>query len=150
MNDSIARVAITQLAHGKDLPLPSAASAEAAGCDLYAAEEVVLAPGQYKLVPTGVAIALPQGWEAQVRARSGLAAKHGVGLVNGIGTIDSDYRGEIKAVLINWGEKEVVIKRGERCAQLVIARLASFTWEVCDALPTSERGSGGFGSTGTG
>ena len=149
MKDSPARVAIQQLPHAQDLPLPEAASAEAAGCDLYAAEEVVLASGKYQIVPTGVAIALPQGWEAQVRARSGLAAKHGVGLVNGIGTIDSDYRGEIKVVLINWGEKEVVIKRGERCAQLVIAQLATFVWEVCEELPISQRGAGGFGSTGS-
>ena len=121
-----------------------------AGMDLkaYIEEPVVLRPGQRMLVPTGLYIELPVGYEAQIRARSGLAIKKGIGLVNGIGTIDSDYRGEIKVILINWGEEDFVIENGDRIAQMVIAKYERVEWETADELSETERGSGGFGHTG--
>ncbi len=144
-------IAIRKLSHGEDLPLPAYASAHAAGLDLLAAlpAPVDLAPGQRLNVPTGIAIALPEGFEAQIRARSGLAARHGIGLVNAPGTIDADYRGEIGVILINWGEEIFRIERGMRIAQLVIARYERIIWSEQDELPASDRAEGGFGSTGT-
>jgi dUTP pyrophosphatase len=130
--------------------LPAYESPGAAGMDLRAnlAEPIVLRAGERALVPTGLSIALPQGYEAQVRARSGLAVKYGIGLVNGTGTIDSDYRGEIKIPMINWGDRDFVIRRGDRVAQMIVARCARVEWEPVSALPETERGSGGFGHTG--
>ena len=130
--------------------LPFYETEGSAGMDLkaYIGEPVVLKPGQRMLVPTGLYIELPVGYEAQIRARSGLAIKKGIGLVNGIGTIDSDYRGEIKVILINWGEEDFVIENGDRIAQMIIAKYERVEWEVSDDLSETERGSGGFGHTG--
>ena len=143
-------IEIVRLQHGRDLPLPSYQSAHAAGLDLVAAVEaaVTLRPGERMLIPTGVAIALPEGYEAQVRPRSGLAARHGITLLNTPGTIDADYRGEIQVVLINLGAEQVAIERGMRIAQMVVAPVSRAQWREVTALPASERGSGGFGSTG--
>ncbi len=145
-------VELQQLAHAAGLPLPAYQTAEAAGLDLIAAvpdgEPVTLAPGQYALVPTGLAIALPPGHEAQVRPRSGLAAKHGVTVLNSPGTIDADYRGEIKVILINHGAAPFVINRGERIAQMVIAPVVQATLVAVAELSATDRGAGGFGSTG--
>jgi dUTP pyrophosphatase len=141
---------VSRLPHGRDLPLPFYQSAQAAGLDLLAAIEapVTLALGERKLIPTGIAIALPPGYEAQVRPRSGLAAKHGITVLNSPGTIDADYRGEIQILLINLGAEPVVIERGMRIAQLVIAPVSRAQWREVAALPDSSRGSGGYGSTG--
>ena len=145
-------VRVATLAHFEGLMLPAYETADAAGMDLRAAvpeqEPVVLAPGERSMIPTGLAIALPSGYEAQVRPRSGLAAKHGVTCLNSPGTIDADYRGEVKVILINLGQEPFVIKRGERIAQMVIAPVTQARWETVDALPDSVRGAGGFGSTG--
>ncbi len=143
-------VQITRLPHGKDLPLPAYQSELAAGMDLLAAvtEPVTLPPGKRALVPTGIAIALSPGFEAQVRPRSGLAAKQGVTVLNTPGTIDADYRGEVQVILINLGEAAVVIERGMRIAQMVIAPVSRAALREVDALATTGRGSGGFGSTG--
>ena len=145
-------VELQRLPHSEGLPLPAYQTAEAAGLDLMAAvpegEPMTLAPGQYALVPTGLAIALPPGHEAQVRPRSGLALNHGVTVLNAPGTIDSDYRGEIKAILINHGEAPFVIKRGTKIAQMVIARHEQAQIVESDSLSDSARGAGGFGSTG--
>lgn len=121
-----------------------------AGMDLRAFldESIFLHPGKRTLVPTGISIELPEGYEAQIRARSGLAVKHGIGLVNGIGTIDSDYRGEIKIAMINWGEETFEIQNGDRIAQMVVARYERVRWVPSDSLEDTERGSGGFGHTG--
>ena len=133
-----------------DLPLPSYATDGAAGMELRAAVDrpITLAPGERASVPTGIAIALPRGFECQVRPRSGLAMKHGISMVNNPGTVDEDYRGEIGVLLINHGEEPFTIERGERIAQIVIARYERITWEMVGELPESNRGSGGFGSTG--
>jgi dUTP pyrophosphatase len=143
---------IRQLPHGEGLPLPAYQSAHAAGLDLLAAvpesAPLVLAPGKHAMVPTGLAIALPEGFEAQVRPRSGLAAKHGVTVLNAPGTIDADYRGEISVILINHGAEPFAIRRGERIAQLVIAPVVQARLNPVDSLPDTGRGSGGFGSTG--
>jgi dUTP pyrophosphatase len=130
--------------------LPAYATPGAAGMDLRAnlASPIVLRAGERALVPTGLSVALPQGYEAQVRARSGLAVKYGVGLVNGTGTIDSDYRGEIKVPMINHGDADFVINPGDRIAQMIVARYERVEWEAVSALPESERGEGGFGHTG--
>ncbi len=143
-------IAIQRLASGAGLDLPRRASADAAGFDLCAAvaADMILAPGARALIPTGFAIALPPGWEAQVRPRSGLALKHGVTVLNSPGTIDSDYRGEIGVILVNHGETPYVVTRGSRVAQLVIARVAAAVFREVPALPASARGAGGFGSTG--
>jgi dUTP pyrophosphatase len=143
-------VQIARLPHGKDLPLPAYQSELAAGMDLLAAvaEPVTLAPGKRALIPTGIAIALPAGYEAQVRPRSGLAAKQGVTVLNTPGTIDADYRGEVQVILINLGEAPVVIERGMRVAQMVISRIERAQLHETPALPATGRGSGGFGSTG--
>jgi dUTP pyrophosphatase len=143
---------IRQLPHGEGLPLPAYQSAHAAGLYLLAAvpesAPLVLAPGKHAMVPTGLAIALPEGFEAQVRPRSGLAAKHGVTVLNAPGTIDADYRGEISVILINHGAEPFAIRRGERIAQLVIAPVVQARLNPVDSLPDTGRGSGGFGSTG--
>ncbi|MCG2631165.1 dUTP diphosphatase [Bradyrhizobium sp. WYCCWR 13023] len=145
-------VELQRLPHAEGLPLPAYQTAEAAGLDLMAAvpegEPITLASGQYALVPTGLAIALPPGFEAQVRPRSGLAAKHGVTVLNSPGTVDADYRGEIKVILINHGEAPFVIKRGERIAQMVIAPVLQAVLDPVATLSSTDRGTGGFGSTG--
>ena len=135
---------------GAGLPLPSPATPGSAGSDLCAAvdSELVIAPGERCLVPTGFAIAVPDGYEAQVRPRSGLALRHGIVLPNSPGTIDSDYRGEVKVIVMNAGAEPFVVKRGDRIAQLVIAPVAKVQWEEVEALDDTERGSGGFGHTG--
>jgi dUTP pyrophosphatase len=146
------KVEIRQLPHGEGLALPAYQSTDAAGLDLLAAvpaeSPLILSPGKYALVPTGLTIALPSGFEAQVRPRSGLAAKHGVTVLNAPGTIDADYRGEISVILINHGEAPFVIRRGERVAQMVIAPVVQAQLVAAPSLSTTDRGSGGFGSTG--
>lgn len=145
-------VELQRLPHSEGLALPAYQTADAAGLDLMAAvpegEPMTLAPGQYALVPTGLAIALPSGFEAQVRPRSGLAAKHGVTVLNSPGTVDADYRGEIKVILINHGAAPFVIKRGERIAQMVIAPVLQAALVPVATLSATDRGAGGFGSTG--
>jgi dUTP pyrophosphatase len=146
------KVDIKQLPHGEGLALPAYQSDHAAGLDLLAAvpetEPVVLMPGARALVPTGLTIALPPGYEAQVRPRSGLAAKHGVTVLNTPGTIDADYRGEISVILINHGDAPFSIRRGERIAQMIVAAVVRAELVPVDALAATGRGSGGFGSTG--
>jgi len=146
------KIDIRQLSHGEGLALPAYQSAHAAGLDLLAAvpedAPMILAPGKYALVPTGLTIALPPGYEAQVRPRSGLAAKHGVTVLNAPGTVDADYRGEIGVLLINHGEAPFPIRRGERIAQMVIAPVARAELVPAVSLSATDRGSGGFGSTG--
>jgi dUTP pyrophosphatase len=145
-------VSILRLPHGEGLPLPVAKSASAAGHDLAAAvpadRPVVLAPGARALVPTGFALALPPGTEGQVRPRSGLAAEHGITILNAPGTIDADYRGEVKVLLVNLGEEPFAITRGLRIAQLVVAPLVEVRFVETDGLAATARGGGGFGSTG--
>ena len=145
-------VKVMRLPHGADLPLPEYQSAQAAGLDLVAAvsADLIIPPGQRALVPTGIAIALPAGSEAQVRPRSGLAARNGVTVLNTPGTIDADYRGEIQVILINLGHEPFVVKRGTRIAQLVIAPVQHASLAEVRELPDTRRGGGGFGSTGTG
>lgn len=138
-----------RLANGQDLPLPAYETAGAAGMDLRAAEPMVLKPGARCLLPTGIAIALPQGFEAQVRPRSGLAVKHGVTVLNAPGTIDCDYRGEVKVPLINLGQEDFQILRGERIAQMVIAPVTRIAWAEASSLAETARGAGGFGSSGS-
>jgi len=144
------KVRIQRLAAARDLPLPSPASPGSAGFDLRAAlpETAVLGPGERLLVPTGLILEIPAGWEGQVRPRSGLALRHGIGVVNAPGTIDSDYRGEVAVILINLGAAPFPIQRGDRIAQLVIAPVARVEWEEAESLDESERGAGGFGSSG--
>ena len=146
-------VKVMQLPHGKGLDLPAYESQHAAGMDLRAAigegDDIVLAPGERAIVPTGLAIALPVGFEAQVRPRSGLAAKQGVTVLNSPGTVDADYRGEIKVILINHGKEPFTIERGMRIAQMVVERYETVGWEVVTTLEETDRGEGGFGSTGT-
>jgi dUTP pyrophosphatase len=144
------KVKIQRLPAARDLPLPSRASSGSAGFDLRAAidGEVVLRPGERIPVPTGLVLEIPPGWEGQVRPRSGLALRHGIGVVNAPGTIDSDYRGEVAVILINLGESPFSLRRGDRVAQLVISRVESVEWEEAETLEESSRGSGGFGSTG--
>jgi dUTP pyrophosphatase len=143
-------VAVQRLPHGEGLALPGYATPGSAGVDLLAALEtpLVLPPGGRAAVPTGLALALPEGWEAQVRPRSGLALRDGVTVLNTPGTVDADYRGEVKVVLVNLGERAVTIARGMRIAQLVVAPVARVAWQEVAALPASARGAGGFGSTG--
>jgi len=141
-------VSILRLPHGADLPLPSYHSAGAAGIDLLAAAALTIAPGRHAAVPTGIALALPPGTEAQVRPRSGLARQHGVTVLNAPGTIDADYRGEIQVLLINHGAKPFAVTRGMRIAQLVIAPVVRAELREVSALEETARGAGGFGSTG--
>jgi len=147
-------IQITRLPHGHDLPLPSYQSAQAAGLDLMAAlpvdAAVTIAPGDRALIPTGIAIALPPGTEAQLRPRSGLAARHGVTVLNAPGTIDADYRGEIQVLLANLGREPVIVERGMRIAQMILAPVLQAQLREVVALPETLRGSGGFGSTGKG
>jgi dUTP pyrophosphatase len=151
MNPTVT-IDVLKLPHGEGLALPTYQTAHAAGLDLLAAvpdhTPLVLAPGRHALVATGLTIALPPGYEAQIRPRSGLAAKHGVTVLNAPGTVDADYRGEIGVLLINHGEQPFTIRRGERIAQMVIAKVARAELVTVLALPESGRGSGGFGSTG--
>lgn len=144
------QVKIIKMEHGADLPLPAYATEQSAGADLMAAisEDIILAPLERKLVATGIAIALPAGFEAQIRPRSGLALKNGITLLNTPGTIDADYRGEIKVLLINLGQENFVISRGMRIAQLIIAPVAQVKWQQVETLEDTARSSGGFGSTG--
>jgi dUTP pyrophosphatase len=141
-------VEVKRLAHGGGLPLPAYATEGAAGMDVVSAEDVTIAPGERHAVATGLALAIPQGYEIQVRPRSGLALKHGITVPNTPGTIDSDYRGELKVILINLGTEPFVIQRGDRVAQLVLAPVVQAAWEEVAELDATERGEGGFGSTG--
>ena len=145
-------VAVLPLPHFEGLQLPAYETAGSAGMDVRAAvpegEPMVLAPGERAMVPTGLSVAIPQGYEIQVRPRSGLAAKHGLTCLNTPGTIDSDYRGEIKVILVNLGQEAFTIQRGERIAQLVLAPVTRLAWQAVDSLDETARGAGGFGSTG--
>ncbi|MEM6908532.1 MAG: dUTP diphosphatase [Pseudomonadota bacterium] len=142
------QVQVKRLPHGAGLPLPGYASIGAAGMDVVAAETVTIAPGKRYAVATGLSLAIPSGFEVQVRPRSGLALKHGVTVPNTPGTIDSDYRGELKVILINHGVEAFAIARGDRIAQLVLAPVVQAAWDEVDELNDTERGAGGFGSTG--
>ena len=141
-------IRLKRLAHGEGLPVPAYATAGAAGMDVVAAEELDLMPGQRHAVATGFAMAIPDGYEVQVRPRSGLALKHGIGLVNAPGTVDSDYRGEIKIILINLGNEDFEISRGMRIAQMIIAPVLQVAIKPVESLDDTARGAGGFGSTG--
>jgi len=143
-------ISLMRLPHGEGLPLPSYASAGAAGLDLVSAEDLELAPGARHAVASGFAVAIPAGYEVQVRPRSGLALKHGITCLNTPGTIDSDYRGEVKVILVNLGDAPFAIARGDRIAQLVPAPVQRARFAEVATLDETERGSGGFGSTGTG
>jgi dUTP pyrophosphatase len=149
---TLIKIAVRQLPHGEGLALPAYQTAHAAGLDLLAAvpadAPLVLAPGKHAMVPTGLTIALPEGYEAQVRPRSGLAAKHGVTVLNAPGTVDADYRGEVAVLLINHGPEPFTIRRGERIAQMVIAQVARADFVSVTELSSTNRGAGGFGSTG--
>ncbi len=144
-------VPIRRLPHARGLELPAYATLHSAGMDLRAAVDkpIRLNSASRALIPTGVQIALPEGYEAQVRPRSGLAARHGVTVLNSPGTIDADYRGEIKVILVNHGEEPFVVERGERVAQLVVARYSRVRWNESEELAETHRGEGGFGHTGT-
>jgi len=144
------KVAIKKIRPGADTPFPCYMTSHSAGMDLYAdlAEDIALLPGSRVLVPTGISIALPDGYEAQIRPRSGLALKHGITLVNSPGTIDSDYRGEIGVIMINHGREAFIVKPGERVAQMIVARFARVEWQEVTELETTHRGEGGFGHTG--
>jgi len=144
------RIAFKSLEHHRDLPLPTYASNGASGMDIRACVEgsVTLNPGEIRLIPTGLAMSIPTGYEAQIRPRSGLALNHGIGMVNSPGTIDSDYRGEVGIILINWGNSPVVIRRGDRIAQMVITRVARAEIVVTGDLDETDRGTGGFGHSG--
>lgn len=146
------KVRIRRLDHAKDLPLPERATPGSAGFDLRAAvaEPLTLAPGERALVPSGLVLEIPEGWEGQVRPRSGLALRHGVTVLNAPGTVDSDYRGEVGVILVNLGQEAFTLARGERVAQLVFAQLETVEWEEGAAVAESGRGGGGFGSTGRG
>jgi dUTP pyrophosphatase len=143
---------IKTLAHFGDLPLPAYESDHAAGMDIRAAitDQIIIAPGKRALVPTGLKVALPTGYEAQIRPRSGLAIRHGITMLNSPGTIDADYRGEVKVIVVNHGGEPFTISHGDRIAQMVIAPVVQVLTVVVDELPASARGDGGFGSTGVG
>ena len=147
MNDAI-KVEVKRLAHGEGLALPAYATSGSAGMDVVSAEDVTIAPGARDAVATGLSVAIPQGYEIQVRPRSGLAFKHGITVPNTPGTIDSDYRGELKVLLINHGSEDFAIARGDRVAQLVLAPVVQAAWSEVDELDATQRGAGGFGSTG--
>ncbi|MCX8064287.1 MAG: dUTP diphosphatase [Candidatus Hydrogenedentes bacterium] len=150
MGEQYVKVRVMREPGMEDLPLPTYKTKGSVGMDLHAAveKEVVISPGERRLIPTGIRVAIPEGYEGQVRPRSGLAINYGVGLLNSPGTIDSDYRGEIRVVVVNLGEQPFVIKRGDRIAQLVISPVIKIEWEEVNELPHSERGEGGFGHTG--
>lgn len=141
-------VELKRLPHGEGLDLPHYATEGAAGMDVRSAEDVIIAPGERHAVATGLALAIPQGYEIQVRPRSGLALKHGITVPNTPGTIDSDYRGELKVIMINHGAEDFAISRGDRVAQLVLAPVTQAKWLVVEELDSTQRGDGGFGSTG--
>ena len=147
MNDAI-KVEVKRLAHGEGLALPAYATSGSAGMDVVSAEDVTIAPGARHAVVTGLSVAIPQGYEIQVRPRSGLAFKHGITVPNTPGTIDNDYRGELKVLLINHGSEDFAIARGDRVAQLVLAPVVQAAWSEVDELDATQRGAGGFGSTG--
>ena len=147
MTDSVS-IALLRLPHGANLPLPAYATPGAAGMDVVAAEDIDLAPGARHAVATGFAMAIPAGYEVQVRPRSGLALKHGITCLNTPGTIDSDYRGEVKVILANLGSETFAIRRGERIAQLVPAAVTQARFDLVATLDDTGRGTGGFGSTG--
>lgn len=147
MNDPVT-VAVKRLPYGENLELPKYATDGAAGMDVLSAEDVTIAPGARHAVATGLAVAIPPGYEIQVRPRSGLALKHGITVPNTPGTIDSDYRGELKVILINHGSEPFAIARGDRVAQLVLAPVTQAAWHVVSELDETMRGAGGFGSTG--
>lgn len=152
---SMVSVSIARLPHGADLPLPDYATPDSAGLDVLAAVDgpMTISPGKRALVPTGVVIALPAGYEAQIRPRSGLALKHGITVLNSPGTVDADYRGEVGVILANLGEEDFTVTRGMRIAQMVIAAVTRLQWSEVESpaeLARSARGAGGFGSTGTG
>ena len=150
MTQEIVQVQIKRLRDNSDLPLPGYMTAAAAGMDLYADidAEMTIKPGERQLVPTGIAISLPDGCEAQIRPRSGLALNHGIALVNSPGTIDPDYRGEIGIIIINHGQESFVIRRGDRIAQMIVGRFVRAELKEVPVLTTSTRGAGGFGHTG--
>jgi dUTP pyrophosphatase len=143
-------IAIRRVAGNDDIPLPRYMTGHSAGMDIYAAvrHEEVIPPGKWKLIPTGIEIALPEGFEAQIRPRSGLALRNGVTLLNTPGTIDSDYRGELGIIMINFSDEPFVTRRGDRIAQMVVHRVCRAAWEECDVLEATTRGDGGFGHTG--
>ena len=143
-------IAIKVLPHGEGLPLPAYATEHAAGADLLAAipDELTLAPGERALVPAGIAVAIPSGYEIQVRPRSGLAIRYGITCLNSPGTIDADYRGEIRVILINLGQEAFTIRRGDRIAQMILAAVGRIAWNPVPDLPPTQRGEGGFGHTG--
>jgi dUTP pyrophosphatase len=145
------KVQVKVLPHGQGVPLPKYMSDHAAGMDLYAAvqEELIIPSGGWKLVPTGLAMAIPEGYEAQVRPRSGLALKQGVSVLNTPGTVDADYRGEVGVILMNHSKDELVVKRGDRIAQMIINKIERIEFDEVDVLPATDRGTGGFGHTGT-
>ena len=142
------RIQIHRLPHGQGLPLPAYATPDAAGMDVVSAEDLELQPGQRHAVATGFRVAIPQGYEIQVRPRSGLALKHGISVPNAPGTVDADYRGELKVILINHGDQPFPVRRGERIAQLVPAAVTQAAWDEVEELDDTARGEGGFGSTG--
>lgn len=142
------KVEVKRLPHGQGLPLPAYATSGAAGMDVVSAEDITILPGARHAVATGLAVAIPEGFEIQVRPRSGLALKHGITVPNTPGTIDSDYRGELKVILINLGSEPFTIVRGDRVAQLVLAPVVQAAWDEVEMLDATERGAGGFGSTG--
>ena len=144
------RIPIKRLRSGRMVLLPQYMTEGASGLDLFACidSEVILKPGERRLIPTGVAVAIPEGFEGQVRPRSGLAVRHGIGIVNSPGTIDSDYRGEIAVLLINWGGDSFTVRDGDRIAQMIICRVSQATWQEIDELPETQRQGGGFGHTG--
>ncbi len=148
LNNEVA-ISVKRL-HGKDIPLPRYMTENSAGMDIFAAvdDEETLLPGEKKLIPTGIAVALPPGYESQIRPRSGLAVEAGITVLNSPGTIDADYRGEVKILIINHGDRPFVVKRGDRIAQMVIHRVYRALWNMTDNLEMTERGDGGFGHTG--
>jgi len=150
MKKEIVQLPVEIMPHAAELPLPAYMTAGAAGMDLYAAvmEDVILEPGTVRLIPTGLKVAVPGGYELQIRPRSGLAARHGIGLLNSPGTVDSDYRGEIKVILINLGAAPFTVRRGDRIAQMVLCPIPRIKLVPTAALPETERGEGGFGHTG--
>ena len=144
------KIQVKKLPHGADVPLPKYMSEHAAGMDMYAAVDnaTTIPPGGWKLVPTGIAIALPDGYEAQVRPRSGMALKQGISVLNTPGTVDADYRGEVGVILMNHSKQDLVVKRGDRIAQMIINKVENIQFEEVSELPDTMRGSGGFGHTG--
>ena len=150
MHNSAVEVGLKKFPHHEGLPVPGYQSIGASGMDLYAAvdENVVIHPGKRELIPTGIAISLPPGYEAQIRPRSGLAIKHGIGLLNSPGTVDSDYRGEIKIIMMNLGEDSFVVSRGMRIAQMIVSKFIAIDFKIVDELDVTLRNEGGFGHTG--